>query len=91
MFAIDRVLVEILQVEPGLVPTVAASQSLGLCPELEDINFPYQRPVDLQVSDWKLPAALMPIDFGFPRILRSTFKHFYIRFIKEPMAAYSEK
>ena len=91
VFAIDRVLVEILQVEPGLVPTVAASQSLGLCPELEDINFPYQRPVDLQVSDWKLPAALMPIDFGFPRILRSTFKHFYIRFIKEPMAAYSEK
>jgi hypothetical protein len=31
---------------------------------------------------------LMPIDFGLPRVLRSTFKNFYIRFIKEPMKAY---
>ncbi len=91
VFALDRALLELLQVEPALVPTVAASQRLGLCPELAEIHFPHQRPVDLQVCDWKLPAALLPIDFGFPRILRSTFKHFYIRFIKEPMAAYSDK
>jgi hypothetical protein len=33
----------------------------------------------------------MPIDFGAPRILRSTFKHFYIRYIKEPLEAYSNQ
>ena len=33
----------------------------------------------------------MPIDFGAPRILKSTFKNFYIRFIKEPLEAYTTK
>jgi hypothetical protein len=32
---------------------------------------------------------MMPIDFGAPRVLKSTFKHLYIRFIKEPMTAYA--
>jgi uncharacterized protein (DUF362 family) len=88
VFALDRALVEILHVEPALVPTVAASQRLGLCPELSAIEFPLQAPGELQRSDWKLPETLVPIDFGLPRVLRSTFKHFYIRLIKEPIAAY---
>lgn len=91
VFALDRSIVEILNVEPAIVPTVAASQRLGLCPELKNIHFPHLQPRDLQVMDWKLPDALMPIDFGMPRVIKSTFKHLYIRFIKEPMKAYAER
>lgn len=91
VFALDRSIVDILNVDPALVPTVAASQRLGLCPELKDIHFPHLQPIDLHLMDWKLPDALMPIDFGMPRVIKSTFKHLYIRFIKEPMKAYAER
>ncbi|MCY7273093.1 MAG: DUF362 domain-containing protein [Phormidesmis sp. CAN_BIN44] len=88
VFALDRAVVEILNVDPAIVPTVAASQKLGLCPDLSDIQFPQSRPEDLRLTDWQLPETMMPIDFGAPRVLKSTFKHLYIRFIKEPMQAY---
>lgn len=91
VFALDRSILEILNVEPAIVPTVAASQRLGLCPELKNIHFVHLQPRELQVMDWKLPDALMPIDFGMPRVIKSTFKHLYIRFIKEPMKAYAER
>jgi uncharacterized protein (DUF362 family) len=91
VFALDRSVVEILNVNPALVPTVAASQRLGLCPELRDIHFVHLQPRELQVMDWKLPDALLPIDFGMPRVIKSTFKHLYIRFIKEPMRAYGAR
>lgn len=90
VFSLDKTIVDLLQVDPSLVPTVAASQRLGLCPELTDINYPLLTPKELQFSDWKLPDALVPIDFGLPRVLKSTFRHFYIRWIKEPMATYSQ-
>lgn len=89
VFALDRALVEILNADPLAVPTVAASMRLGLCSNLEAIDFVQLRPEELKVSDWKLPEKLMPIDFGLPRTIKSTFKHLYIRFIKEPMSAYS--
>lgn len=89
VFALDRAMVEVLGVDPQAVPTIAESTRLGLCPPLSAIAFPLMRPEELQVSDWQLPAELMPIDFGAPRVLKSTFKHLYIRFIKEPMAAYA--
>lgn len=89
VFALDRAMVEILNVEPAQVPTIAASQRLGLCPDLSEIEFPFCIPEELRVSDWKLPSRMAPIDFGAPRVLKSTFKHLYIRFIKEPMTAYS--
>ncbi|NES19308.1 MAG: DUF362 domain-containing protein [Symploca sp. SIO3E6] len=89
VFALDRSLVEILNVAPEVIPTVAASQRLGLCPELMDIHFPHQQPLELQVKDWKLPHNLLPIDFGMPRVIKSTFKHLYIRLIKEPIRAYA--
>jgi uncharacterized protein (DUF362 family) len=91
VFALDRAIVEILGVDPLQVPTMAASMRLGVCPTWEDISFPLMPPEALQVSDWKLPESLQPIDFGMPRMVRSTFKHLYIRFIKEPMAAYAAK
>ncbi len=91
VFALDRAIVHLLQVDPAEVPTLVASQTLELCPELEAIAFPLLHPTDLQIADWRLPDRLMPIDFGAPRVLKSTFKHLYIRFIKEPMTAYSAR
>lgn len=89
VFALDRALVDVLNVEPATVPTVAASQRLGLCSTVDAIHFPLLQPQSLQITDWKLPDHLMPIDFGLPRVLKSTFRHLYIRFIKEPMQAYA--
>jgi uncharacterized protein (DUF362 family) len=89
VFALDRAMVEILQVNPQSVPTIRMAERLGLSGSLDEIAFPLLRPQDLQISDWLLPAQMMPIDFGAPRVLKSTFKHLYIRWIKEPMAAYS--
>lgn len=89
VYALDRAMLDILQVEPAQVPTVAASQRLGLCPS--QIEFVLQSPSELCIDNWQLPEKLMPIDFGMPRVMKSTFKHLYIRFIKEPMAAYSQR
>ncbi|NJK33661.1 MAG: DUF362 domain-containing protein [Oscillatoriales cyanobacterium SM2_2_1] len=89
VFALDRVLVELLGVPPERVPTVALGMELGYGPDLGDIAIAGADLADLQISDWKLPDHLIPIDFGFPRVVKSTFKHLYIKFIKEPLAAYA--
>jgi uncharacterized protein (DUF362 family) len=86
VFALDRAIIEIVNVDPDLVPTLLAQKKLGLFPQLSDLEFPDCTPQELQVTDWKLPDTIMPIDFGLPRVLRSTFKHFYIRFLKEPIS-----
>ncbi len=88
VFALDQAGVEILQVDPLAVPTVAAAQRLGLGP-LEPMDFPLLNPQELKVMDWRLPDKLMPIDFGAPRIIRSTFKHLYIRWLQEPLSSYT--
>uniref|UniRef100_B8HRR9 DUF362 domain-containing protein n=1 Tax=Cyanothece sp. (strain PCC 7425 / ATCC 29141) TaxID=395961 RepID=B8HRR9_CYAP4 len=87
VFAIDRSIVEILSVDPQIIPVMRAAARSGLIPA--EIDYPLLKPVDLQISDWQLPEKLVPIDFGAPRVLKSTFKHLYIRWIKEPIAAYS--
>jgi uncharacterized protein (DUF362 family) len=89
VFALDQALLAILQVDPSQVPTIRAAQRLGLCRELTDLNFPLLQPSDLAIDGWRLPEKMMPIDFGAPRVIKSTFKHLYIRFIKEPMSAYA--
>lgn len=89
VFAVDLAMLEILNVDPQLVPTATAAQRLGYVPTA--IDYPLCRPVDLQMSDWKLPEALMPIDFALPRVIKSTFRHIYIRFIREPMTAYQTR
>ena len=91
VFALDRALVSILNVAPERVPILVESQRLGLCSSLSAIEFPLENPADFQISGWQLPSKMVPIDFGAPRVLRSTFKHLYIRFIKEPMAAYAAR
>lgn len=91
VFALDRSLVEILGADPARIPTVAASQKLGLCSDLSAIDFPLLTPADLKIADWKLPDRMVPIDFSLPRVVKSTFRHFYIRLIREPMSAYAER
>jgi uncharacterized protein (DUF362 family) len=91
VFALDRAMVDILGVDPAIVPTIAAQIRLGICSDLDTISFPLEHPAQLQVNDWKLPEALVPIDFGLPRVVRSTFKHLYIRFVKEAMGAQASK
>ena len=91
VFALDRALVDILQIEPARIPTIEAQTRLGLSGDLSEIDFPLSHPSQLAIADWKLSDKLHPIDFGLPRVLRSTFKHFYIRFIQEPINAYSTR
>lgn len=91
VLALDRALVELLQADPTTIPTQVAAEQLGINPPLEAIHFPLCAPSDLQVADWQLPQTLMPIDFGMPRVIRSTFRHLYIRFIREPLRAYSHR
>ena len=90
VFAIDRAMLEVLGADPAHIPTVAASMRLGFCPDFSEIEFPLLTPSELHVFNWKLPEKLMPIDFGLPRVLKSTFRPLYIRFIKEPMTAYGK-
>ena len=77
VFALDRLLMEILQVDPETVPIYLAGRQLGVMPDLDTIEILGTDWRDLQVEDWLLPDRLMPIDFGAPRVLRSTFKHLY--------------
>lgn len=89
VFALDVAIASLLNVDFDVIPTLNAQKRLGLCSDIREIEFPLLKPQDLAVRDWKLPDALMPIDFGLPRVLKSTFKHLYIRFIKEPLQHYS--
>lgn len=91
VFALDRAAVAVLGVDPSQVPTVAQSMAMGVCPPWADITFPQVHPHQMQVADWRLPDTLKPIDFGMPRLVRSTFKHLYIRFIREPLGAASAR
>jgi uncharacterized protein (DUF362 family) len=86
VFALDRVVVEILGVNPDQVPTI----KVGKYKSLDQIAIAGASIENLQIHDWKLPTEMIPIDFGFPRIIKSTFKHLYIKFIKEPMAIYAK-
>lgn len=88
VFAIDRVFTEILCVEPSTVPVLEAMSVLGIGPAgLSEIAIDGTSLQRLRCPDWKLPDTLMPIDFGLPRVIRSTFRHLYIRFVQEPLAA----
>jgi uncharacterized protein (DUF362 family) len=88
VFALDLAMLEVLNVDWQLVPTATAAHRLGYAPTA--IEFVRCRPVDLAMGDWKLPAALVPINFALPRVIKSTFRHLYIRFIREPIGAYQK-
>ncbi|BAQ62611.1 iron-sulfur cluster-binding protein [Geminocystis sp. NIES-3708] len=83
VFALDVAIADMLNVCSEIVPTLVAQKKLGLLSDIKDIQFPLLKPEELRVLNWKLPETLMSIDFGLPRVLKSTFKHFYIKLIKE--------
>ena len=85
VFALDQTFIEILKVNSAEVPTVAVAQEMGFCSDLNKVYFPLLKPTELEVENWQLPTIKKPIDFGIPRIVRSTFKHLYVKFIQEPM------
>ncbi|WP_107668563.1 DUF362 domain-containing protein [Cyanothece sp. BG0011] len=85
VFALDCAMIELLKVSPSSIPTWVAQQRLGLTSNVADIEFPLSHPTQLQVNDWQLPDKIMSIDFGLPRVIRSTFKHLYIRLVREPL------
>lgn len=89
VFALDRAMVAILGVDPVTVPTVHQSIRLGVCPAWAELVFPLDHPDQLRLTDWQLPTELTPIDFGLPRVVQSTFKHLYIRWIREPLTTYA--
>ncbi|MEM8637330.1 MAG: DUF362 domain-containing protein [Cyanobacteria bacterium P01_G01_bin.54] len=91
VFALDRACLDILDVNSDWVPTITAAERLGYMPDPVTITYPLLTPDTLRISDWQLPDALLPIDFGLPRILRSTVKHLYIRWLKEPMQLYARR
>lgn len=90
VFALDLSVLELLGVDPMEVPTHVAALAAG-CYAQKQVEFPLCNPQELAIANWKLPDKIQPIDFGMPRVIRSTFKHLYIRLIKEPMSAYQTK
>jgi uncharacterized protein (DUF362 family) len=90
VFALDHVFAALLCIDPKTVPVLLAMDALGIGPRsLEEIVIDGPRIESLLCEDWRLPDTLMPIDFGMPRVIRSTFKHLYVRFIQEPLAGTS--
>ncbi len=75
VFAVERVLMAILDVEPMTVPVYRAAQALGVMPDLDDIDCLGADWTAFVLSDWQLPSQMIPIDFGAPRLIRSTAKH----------------
>ena len=75
VFALDRLLLDILMVDTQTVPIYLAGRQLGVMPDMDDIQVLGAEWRELQVDDWQLPDRLMPIDFGAPRVLRSSLKH----------------
>jgi uncharacterized protein (DUF362 family) len=90
VFALDHVFAAILCIDPKTVPVLMAMDALGIGPRsFEEIVIDGPVIETLLCEDWRLPDTLMPIDFGMPRVIRSTFRHLYVRFIQEPLAGTS--
>jgi uncharacterized protein (DUF362 family) len=89
IFALDSIIAQILGVSAEQVPTLVAASKRGVGSNWEEVEIVGTSIDRLRLTDWQLPTEIMPIDFGLPRIVRSTFKHLYIKFIKEPLTIYS--
>ncbi|ABB57329.1 DUF362 domain-containing protein [Synechococcus elongatus] len=87
VFALDQACATLLGLNELAVPTLAAAARLQL--QHPTLHYPFLDAGDCRILDWRQPDRLVPIDFGAPRILRSTLKHLYIRLIKEPFQAYA--
>lgn len=87
VFALDQAIADLLGVDWTTVPTLTAAERLQL--RYSSLHYPFMSVEECRIADWRQPDRLVPIDFGAPRILRSTLKHLYIRLIKEPLQAYA--
>lgn len=75
LFALERVLMAILSVDPETVPVYRAAVELGVMPDLEAITCGGEPWESFRLADWQLPDHQAPIDFGVPRLVRSSAKH----------------
>jgi uncharacterized protein (DUF362 family) len=75
VFALERVLMAVLQVDPIRVPVFQAAQELNVLPDLSELQILGPDWQSFCLGDWKLADQTMPIDFGLPRVMRSTVKH----------------
>ncbi|AZB72717.1 DUF362 domain-containing protein [Synechococcus elongatus] len=87
VFALDQAIASLLGIDWRSVPTLTAAERLQL--RYETLHYPLLDVQDCCITDWRLPDRLVPIDFGAPRVLRSTLKHLYIRLIKERFQNYA--
>ena len=73
--AMDRALLQVLDVDPELSPLMSACLRAGFDgAELSRLSFPLATPLELQVSDFQVPDALAPVRFNPFRFLQSTFR-----------------
>ncbi len=73
--AMDRALLQVLDVDPELSPMMPACLRAGLeGAELSRLSFPLATPLELQVSDFQVPDTLAPVRFNPFRFLQSTFR-----------------
>lgn len=83
--AIDRVLCEILQIDPRKVITLQAAMELNVgAYDMDQINVVGEALKNLIVSDF-LMAQPMPIKFEFTRVVRSVLRNLYYRYLKGPL------
>jgi uncharacterized protein (DUF362 family) len=85
VFALDHVLCAVLNIDPAAMPTMEAARLLNIGPQsLADIKILGLSIEEAYCPDWKLPDSLVPIDFGLPRVVRSTIRDAYTRWVLEP-------
>ncbi len=75
VFALERVLLAILEADLTQVPVYQAGKALGMIPELDEITLYGPTWETFVLGDWQFPDRMVPIDFGAPRVIRSTLKH----------------
>ncbi|AGY60220.1 DUF362 domain-containing protein [Gloeobacter kilaueensis] len=86
VFALDWVFADLLGVAPEQLPVLRAALALGIGPSgFADIVIDGPPVAELRCPDWKLPQTMAPIDFGLPRVVRSTLRDLLIRLIREPL------
>jgi hypothetical protein len=67
------------------MPTMEAARLLKIGPQsLSEIEIRGLSLEEAYCPDWKLPDSLVPIDFGLPRVVRSTIRDAYTRWVLEP-------
>ncbi len=79
--ALDRVVAELLFVNPQKVPVLRAAERLKTGEQdLSNIEIVGEEPSSVMVKDFVLPE-LIPIGFDIMRVIRSVIKHQWLKFV----------